>query len=213
MKKNDNKFKNICQFYSITHKLKILLRSGWLQWNISADRFESVAEHVYGTQMLAFAVISEFELDLNLAKVLTMLAFHELGETIIGDITILDKISHKEKLKKEENAVSNILASLKLGPQIEKLILEFDQRKTPESIFAYQIDKFECNFQVKYHEQMGHNDISRAGKEPKEMLKKPKYKKDNLAELWIDFHKENSNFDELFKDFSDYLLKHDIFKN
>ncbi len=44
---------NIIKFYLITHRLKEKIRSGWIEIGISADRLESVAEHVYGCMMLA----------------------------------------------------------------------------------------------------------------------------------------------------------------
>ena len=81
--------KNICDFYATTHRLKNTLRSGWKVWDIDAERFESVAEHIYGTQMLAFAINSEFELGLDLYKVIFMLAFHELAEALVGDIPLV----------------------------------------------------------------------------------------------------------------------------
>ena len=163
--------------------------------------------------MLAFAVISEFELDLDLPKVLMMLAFHELGENIVGDITILDGISKAQKHKMEMSAVSKILKSMKLGDKIFKLFDEFERKETPEAKFAKMIDKFECDFQIKYHEENGQTSLLKAGKEAKQILKDPKYaKEENLADLWIDYHKENSGLDEMFKDFSDYLLQNDVFK-
>lgn len=49
-----------------------------------------------------------------------MLAIHELGETIIGDLTQF-QISHEEKEKQEHEAVANILRGLIDGKQIEEL--------------------------------------------------------------------------------------------
>ena len=71
----------------LTNRLKNKIRTGWMEVNISADRLESVAEHIYGCLMLAIAIDSEYELNLDMYKVLKMLSLHELEETIIKDYT------------------------------------------------------------------------------------------------------------------------------
>ena len=58
-KMKKQKIQAILDFYILTTKLKETIRTGWKLWEISAPRLESVAEHVYGTQVLALAIISE----------------------------------------------------------------------------------------------------------------------------------------------------------
>lgn len=209
----EEKFEKIAQFYALTHKLKNLLRSGWVQWDIKSERIESVAEHIYGTQMLAFAINSEFALGLDLEKVCLMLAFHELGETIVGDITILDEISKEEKCKKETEAVYQILKDLRDKEIIEKVFLEFEEQKTEEARFAKMIDKFECDLQCKYYEENLCNDISypRTGIDEQIRQQGMKAGDTTLAQIWLNYDKENCNYNQLFKDFVDYVLKNDIF--
>lgn len=75
-----------------------------------------------------------------------MLAIHELGETVIGDLTQF-QISRDEKEKIEHQAVHKILSELIDGKQIEELFLEFDAHESKEAQFAYQCDKLDviCN--------------------------------------------------------------------
>ena len=77
------------KFYVLCTRLKKLIRTGWKDWNVKRERVESVAEHIYGVQMLALAMYSEYQYDIDIEKVLYMLAVHELEETIIGDLTFL----------------------------------------------------------------------------------------------------------------------------
>ena len=49
--------------------------------------------------MLAIAIDSEYRLNLDMYKVLKMIALHELEETIMKDFTIRDNISKAEKKK------------------------------------------------------------------------------------------------------------------
>lgn len=147
-----SKEQNVINYYVLCNKLKNVIRTGWKDWNVQRDRIESVAEHIYGVQMLAIAMQSEFEYDINIEKVIFMLAIHEIGETVIGDLTQF-QISKQEKRKIENEAVHNILKDLINGKQIEELYVEFEAHETKESIFAYQCDKLECDLQCKLYDE------------------------------------------------------------
>lgn len=147
-----NKAQNVIKFYKITNTLKTLIRKGWLNWHVKAERVESVAEHVYATQMLALAMYSEYKYELDIQKILYMLAIHELEETIIGDLTFKE-ISKEEKEKIGHEAVENILKDLLSGEEIKQLIFEFDAKETKEALFAYHCDKLECDLQCKLYDE------------------------------------------------------------
>ena len=102
------------------NKLKNVIRTGWKNWNVERERVESVAEHIFGVQMLAIAMKSEYEYDIDIMKVVFMLAVHELGEIVIGDLTMFE-ISKEEKAKREKEAVHKILCGLLDGKEIENL--------------------------------------------------------------------------------------------
>jgi len=212
-----NKYKNICDFYSITNKLKETIRTGWKVWEVKSDRLESVAEHIYGTQMLAFVVNSEFGLGLDIQRVAFMLAFHELGETIVGDIPVVDildkKITKEEKHNLEFKAVQKILSPLENSVLINDIFNEFENTESKEALFAHRIDKLEASFQCKYYEEKGCNDFSYERKGIFEKLRQERLAKGmtTMAEGWIDYDKEHSNFDELFTSICDYISQKDVF--
>lgn len=114
------KEQKVLNYYVICNRLKDVIRTGWKDWNVKRDRIESVAEHIYSVQMLAIAMKSEYEYDIDIQKVIFMLAIHELGETVIGDLTQF-QISRDEKEKIEHQAVHEILSELIDGKQIEEL--------------------------------------------------------------------------------------------
>ena len=58
--------------------------------------------------MSAIAMKSEYKYDLDIMKVIYMLAIHELGEAVIGDLTQF-QIDAKEKENIEHEVVHNIL--------------------------------------------------------------------------------------------------------
>ena len=212
----EQKLKNVCDFYALTQRLKNLIRTGWKRWNVESDRLESVAEHVYGTQMLAFSVNSEFNLGVDIEKVILMLAFHELGEVVIGDIAFIDGVSKEEKHKKEYEAVLKILEPLDEKERIINLFNEFEERKTKEAQFAYLIDKLECDLQCKYYEERGKISLSKKQAGVSEEIRKERMKKgdNSFAEMWIGYEREKNVYgSSIFaKTITDYILSNPIFK-
>lgn len=144
------KLLNVLHYYYDTASLKEVERTGWKYWNVSRDgRIESIPEHIYGTQQLAIAIFSEFNLDIDIFKVVTMLSVHETEEINIGDKTPFDNISDQEKLEIGKVAVAKTFSTLSQKEMFIRLVDEFNERKTPEAKFAYYCDKMECDLQAK----------------------------------------------------------------
>jgi hypothetical protein len=61
--------------------------------------------------MLAIAMKSEYHYDIDMMKVIFMIAIHELWETIIWDLTEF-QVSREEKIRIEHDAVHEILKDL-----------------------------------------------------------------------------------------------------
>ena len=211
---NTNKEKNVIEFYVLCNKLKNVIRTGWQHWEVEKDRLESVAEHIFGVQMLAIAMYSEYQYDINIMKVIYMLAVHELEEIIIGDLTEF-QISLEEKVNKGHKAISIILENLMLKEEIESLILEFDERKTKEAIFAYHCDKLECDLQCKLYDEEGCVNLK---------AKKDKIRSDNKekiitkidnnevswSDLWLEHDRKKFSKDDNFISVLDYLKNNNI---
>ena len=205
---------NVINYYVLCNKLKDVIRTGWTTWHIKRSRVESVAEHIYGTQMLAIAMYSEYKYDLDILKVIYMLAIHELGEIIIGDLTLF-QITREEKQKIEREAVHKILSCLADKEIIEELFLEFDKKETKEAIFAYQCDKLECDIQCKLYDEEKTVDIN--SKENNE-IKNDVIVKDkvNMGESWSETWMKNGqkryHYDDNFQNVSNYAINNLILK-
>lgn len=147
----NEKIQKLIQFYLLATKLKDKIRSGWKTWNIDRERVESVAEHIYGTCILAIAIDSEFDLNIDIYKVVMMLVLHEIEEVKIGDLTPFDKITKEEKRRIGKQAVEEVLAPLSKGINYIELIEEFEKLETKESKFARMCDKLEADLQAKIY--------------------------------------------------------------
>lgn len=62
------KEEKVIRYYVLCNKLKDVIRTGWKDWKVDRIRVESVAEHIYGVQMLALAMHSEFKYDIDIEK-------------------------------------------------------------------------------------------------------------------------------------------------
>jgi putative hydrolase of HD superfamily len=209
-----SKEQNILDFFLVSEKLSNTIRTGWKDWNVQRERIESIAEHIFKTQMLAIAMHSEYEYDLDLSKVIFMLAIHELGEAIIGDLTLF-QISKEEKMKIEHEAVHAILKKLVSGNQIEELFLEFDLHKTKEAMFAYQCDKLQCDLQSKCYDQEHSVDLE--NQESNKTFSDPQVQKllqagNSWSDMWMKFGLNRYPYDENFRAVSNYAMQNGICK-
>ena len=115
-----DKAKTVVEYYVLNNKLKNVIRTGWKNWGVNRDRIESVAEHIFGVQSLAIAMHSQYNYEVDLKKVLYMIAVHELEEILIGDLTSWD-ISKEEKLIKGHEAIEMLLKDLLNKDEIKSL--------------------------------------------------------------------------------------------
>lgn len=205
---------NVIKFYVLCNKLKDVVRTGWKEWHVNRERLESVADHIYGVQMLAIAMKSEFRYDIDIAKVIYMLAVHELEEILIGDLTQF-QISREEKKKIGHEAVAKVLKCLFEKDEIMNLILEFDGRRTPEARFAYYCDKLECDIQCKLYDEENcvdvkavENQLNFHDEDVEKMLAEGK----SWSDMWMTFGRKRYDYDENFTTVSEYVQNHRIKK-
>lgn len=213
-----SKEENVINYYCLCNRLKNVIRKGWKDWHVKRERIESVAEHIYSTQMLAIFMKSEFNYDIDIKKVIFMLSIHEIGETIIDDLTMFE-ISHEEKVRIEHEAVHKILSGLLDGGKLENLWLEFDAHETKEAMFAYECDKLECDLQSKLYDEEGCVDLTNQSDNKafkSELVQKLLNEGNSFGEMWLKFGQVIYPYDDNFKAVSDYALTHKIkdrFKN
>lgn len=211
---NDNRIKNVLDFYILCNKLKDVVRTGWKAWNVERERIESVAEHIYSTQMLAIAMHKEFNYDLDLEKIIYMLAVHELEEIVIGDLTLFD-ITPEEKEKRGKEAVKEVLRNLSNSLDIEALTVEFSEKKTPEALFAYYCDKLDCDIQAKIYDEEKCVDLNNQENNPyKSIDRVMKLIKEHKtwSEAWIESDRKIYSKDDNFLRVLDYIKSNNLLK-
>lgn len=208
---NDN-IKNAIKFYVLCNKLKDLIRKGPLTWNVNRERIESVAEHIYGVQMLAISIYYQFNYKLDLNKVIYMLAIHELEEIEIGDLTFLET-TREDKLINGRKATEFILEDFIGKQEILNILDEYNERKTEEAIFAYHCDKLECDIQIKLYDQEECFDLNNQTNNP--IINIPSVKKvldceNSISNAWIEFDRNKYEDDPIFIDIINWLKNNKI---
>lgn len=127
------------EFFSEADKLKNITRANWIRTD---KRFESVAEHVWHTTLLAmiFADTAPDGVDHN--RVRDLLTVHDLVEVYAGDVPIWDQ-HDGDGIDDREMASGERLTALlpaNVRERIDPLWREFQAQESEEARFARAID-------------------------------------------------------------------------
>lgn len=123
-------------------KMKTVLRQTSL---IGIDRRENDAEHSWHISVMAM-VLGEYSNEkVDICKVIKMLLVHDLVEIYAGDTFCYDEEGNKDKLERELLAADKIFGILEedKGQELRVLWDEFEDQKTPESLFAASMDRIQ----------------------------------------------------------------------
>ena len=136
----------LLDFFYLVLELKKVPRKGWKS-KANIEHPESVADHSYGTAMMAM-VLSDLQ-KLDTQKIIKMALLHDLAETITGDF-MPEEISKEIKNISERDAMKEILSKLpeNIAEEYTKIWQEYLQINTKESILLHDIDKMEMAIQA-----------------------------------------------------------------
>ena len=207
------KIQKLLQFYLLATELKDKIRSGWKVWNINRERIESVAEHIYSTCILAISIDSEFDLGINLSKVIMMILLHEIEEIKIGDLTPFDKVTKEEKRKLGKKAVEEVLNTLNKKVEYINLIEEFENMETKESVYTKMCDKLQADIQAKIYCEEKSIDIN--NKENDYLLEDERIKRllDNgektISDLFVEYDRPIYT-EKVFEDIADFVKNNNL---
>eukprot|EP00127_Corallochytrium_limacisporum_P002983 Clim_evm30s144 gene=Clim_evmTU30s144 len=142
----------LLDFLETIGKLKKLERTGWVRMKIK--RPESVADHMYRMSVMS-AVIQDDSIDLKHCALMSLA--HDMGESIVGDITPHDGVSDEDKFSREERAMRHIrdqeLGGSSFGHLFYDLWREYEAQETKEAQLVRQFDKFEMIVQAYEYER------------------------------------------------------------
>ncbi len=111
----------------------------------NSDRKESDVEHSWQLTMLAWFIIDQNKLNLDLSKIIKYALVHDLVETYAGDTWAFGK-DNNNKVEREKIARDKINQEFSHFEELNKIISAYEDQSDPESIFVYALDKLEPIF-------------------------------------------------------------------
>ncbi|KAH9217800.1 HD domain-containing protein [Leptodontidium sp. 2 PMI_412] len=136
--------------------LKRLPRAGWKIKNIPNP--ESVAEHSFRLSIMTFFAPAH----LDQKKLRDMALIHDFGEIIAGDYTPHDNVPKKTKHEQEKlffQYTETILPGHPTPQYWLELWQEYEERKTPETMWLYDADKMESVIQSREYAGRGYTNL------------------------------------------------------
>ncbi|MBS3167792.1 HD domain-containing protein [Candidatus Woesearchaeota archaeon] len=143
--------KHITNFIYELGQLKRIKHEGWRL--IGVENPESVADHTTRAAQIAF-ILANLENYKNPYEVCTLVVFHDIGETRVGDI---HKVANSYIKVEEEKAVEDQTSKLnEIGKEILKIWKESENRNTLAGEIARDADLLEQAFTAKELIEIGH---------------------------------------------------------
>lgn len=166
--------KDIIKLFKSTNTMKYLPRSGWLLRGIK--NCESVSDHSYQvvfiSLILGYYLKDKHDIKINMEKLLSIAALHDIGESLITDIPEPALRFSGSKSNFEENAINELFDNFEFKDKFIALWKEFEYRESNEGIIVKIADKIDMLIQAYQYNLHGFK---------------------NLKEFW-DFGKSNPDF-------------------
>ncbi|MBP0444579.1 HD domain-containing protein [Roseomonas sp. SSH11] len=130
----------LLDFIALSDRLKHVDRAA-----MTGARRENSAEHAWQVALCAVLLHDEAEPRPDLARVLSMIAVHDLVEIEAGDTFAFDDQGLLTQLEREAEAARRIFAVLPpaLADHVARLWAEFEAGATPEARFAMGCDRLQ----------------------------------------------------------------------
>jgi putative hydrolases of HD superfamily len=135
------RFKKQIAFIVEIDKIKSILRKTKL---FDHSRYENDSEHSWHLAVMAVILSEDSNTPVDPLKVMKMVLVHDIVEIDAGDVLVYSK-DEKDTSTKEDKAAKRIFGLLPddQRDELSGLWREFEEKKTPESKFAFAIDRLE----------------------------------------------------------------------
>ncbi|HME55505.1 MAG TPA: HD domain-containing protein [Candidatus Lokiarchaeia archaeon] len=159
------------------HAVKHLPRKGWIEHGLDEQQVESVAAHSFGTAALA-CILKEggyFPDDLPFERVMELALLHDIGESVIGDVTPADDVPAEKKAAMEREAVRTLLHDVPgldaMTKDLEGLVSAHGETGTDRvHALVKQLDKLDMMIQALFYERDTGKDLSEFYNDPRRYL-------------------------------------------
>ena len=112
---------------------------------------QSVAEHVNRVTFIGYA-LAMIDGTVDVGRVLKMCLLHDIAEARTSD---LNYVHQKYINAKETEALKDLASTLPFGEDMLQLLREYNDRKTPEALYAKDADQLELILSLKEQSDVG----------------------------------------------------------
>ena len=145
--------KKILKVFLTLQWAKELPRQGFIALGFKRNEADSVAAHSWTTAMLTYFLATEMKKDghkINVDKAIKMALFHDMAETIVGDVgTFVKGMAKGAFAPIEEEGLSWLVSDLPSKKEIISLVSEYMDRKTAEARLVKVADNLDALAQAK----------------------------------------------------------------
>lgn len=145
--------KKILKVFLTLQWAKELPRQGFIAMGFKRSEADSVAAHSWTTAVLAYLLAVEMKKNgekVDPEKVLKMALFHDMAETIVGDVgTFVKGMAKGAFAPIEEEGLKWLVSDLPSNREITNLVEEYMQRKTIEARICKVADNLDALAQAK----------------------------------------------------------------
>lgn len=145
--------KKILKLFLTLQWAKELPRQGFIAMGFKRAEADSVAAHSWTTAMLVYLLASEMKKrgeKINIDKAVKMALFHDMAETIVGDVgTFVKGMAKGAFAPIEEEGLKWLVSDLPSNGEIISLVKEYMERKTLEARLCKVADNLDALAQAK----------------------------------------------------------------
>ena len=145
--------KKILKVFLTLQWAKELPRQGFIALGFKRNEADSVAAHSWTTAMLVYLIATELKKNgtkINVDKAVKMAIFHDMAETIVGDVgTFVKGMAKGAFAPIEEEGLKWLVSELPSNKEIISLVEEYMQRKTLEARICKVADNLDALAQAK----------------------------------------------------------------
>ena len=145
--------KKILKVFLTLQWAKELSRQGFIALGFKRNEADSVAAHSFVTALLAYFLAKQLQkegMKVDSEKVLKMGLFHDIGETIVGDVGTFVKGMAGGVFKDiEKEGVKTLVEGLDSEEEIVGLIEEYNKRESLEARIVKAADNLDALAQAK----------------------------------------------------------------
>ncbi len=145
--------KKILKVFLTLQWAKELPRQGFIAMGFKRQEADSVAAHSWTTAILVYFLASEMKkngVKINVNRAVKMAIFHDMAETIVGDVgTFVKGMAKGAFAPIEEEGLKWLVKDLPSNKEIIELVGEYMQRKTLEARLCKVADNLDALAQAK----------------------------------------------------------------